>query len=269
MTTDSMPTAPMIQAKGIVNRFGSQLVHDHLDLEVFSGEIFAIVGGSGSGKSVLLRTILGLHKPQAGTITISGQNIKTLNEIDAHNFHRHVGVLYQAGALFSALNVIENIEAPIREYLRLPDKIIRELALLKLKMVGLSENTATKFPAELSGGMVKRVGLARALALDPMLLFLDEPTSGLDPLSADAFDKLIKTLQAQLGLTVVMITHDLDTLFNICDRVGVIVDHKMIRGKLEDVMQNPNPWIKDYFGGPRARRAKDRTGPTDRTGESA
>lgn len=249
-------TKAIIKARQIVNRFGTQLVHDQLDLDIYQGEIFAIVGGSGSGKSVLLRTLLGLHKPKAGVVSLVDKDIETLTEEEMHDMHRRVGVLYQAGALFSALSVIENIEIPIREYLDLPDIIIRELAMLRLKMVGLSEEAANKFPAELSGGMVKRVGLARALALDPALLFLDEPTAGLDPLAADAFDRLIKLLRTQLGLTVVMITHDLDTLFNICDRVGVIVDHKIITGALEEVVRNPHPWIKEYFGGPRARRVE-------------
>lgn len=252
-------TAPIIKAQGIINRFGSQVVHDQLDLDIQSGEIFAIVGGSGSGKSVLLRTLLGLHKANAGTITLFGKDMDAFTANEARELRKRVGVLYQAGALFSALSVIENIATPIREYLNLPDKIIRELAMLKLKLVGLSEDTADKFPAELSGGMIKRVGLARALALDPELVFLDEPTAGLDPLSADRFDQLIKALHAQLGLTVVMVTHDLDTLFNICNRAGVIIDRKMVEGSLPEIVKNPHPWIKEYFGGPRARRAETRT----------
>jgi phospholipid/cholesterol/gamma-HCH transport system ATP-binding protein len=250
-------TEPVVSVRNLVNRFGDQVVHDWLDLDIYPGEIFAIVGGSGSGKSVLLRSILGLHKPDDGSISVFGKEIGKLCETETHELYRHVGVLYQQGALFSSLSVIENIETPLYEYLPLSDAIIRELAMLKLKMVNLPDNAANKFPSELSGGMVKRAGLARALALDPTLLFLDEPTSGLDPLASDAFDKLIDVLHVQLNLTVVMVTHDLDTLFNICSRVGVIIDHKMIQGTVDEVTKNPHPWIKEYFGGPRAKRARN------------
>ncbi|MGE4351778.1 MAG: ABC transporter ATP-binding protein [Bdellovibrionales bacterium] len=247
-------TKSLIHIRGLINRFGSQTVHDGLDLEVHSREIFAIVGGSGSGKSVLLRSILGLHQPNAGVIEVLGCDIKKRSDTKVREQQKHIGVLYQKGALFSSLTVVENIEAPMHEYLDLPDDIIRELAMLKLRMVGLSDTAASKFPSELSGGMVKRAGLARALALDPSLLFLDEPTSGLDPLAADGFDRLIERLHAQLNLTVVLVTHDLDTLFNICSRVGVILNHKMVQGTLDEITQNPDPWIKEYFGGPRASR---------------
>ncbi len=246
---------PIISARGLVNRFGEQFVHDRLDLDVYPGEIFGIVGASGTGKSVLLRTLLGLHQPEAGQVSMAGHDICGLGEAAGRNLHRHWGVMYQNGALFSGLTVIENIEMPMAEYLYLPEEVVHELAMIKLGMVGLPDSAANKFPAELSGGMVKRAGLARALALDPPLLFLDEPTSGLDPIAADGFDRLILGLRSQLGLTVVMVTHDLDTLFNTCDRIGVLVDQHMVAGKPVDIMHNPNPWIQEYFGGHRAQRA--------------
>jgi phospholipid/cholesterol/gamma-HCH transport system ATP-binding protein len=248
-------TEPIITVRGLVNRIGDQLIHDQLDLDVYRGEIFGIVGGSGTGKSVLFRTLLGLQKPEAGKVIVGGHNMCALSAAEVHAMHRHWGVLYQSGALFSNLTVVENIELPIREYLTLPDEVVRELAILKLNIVGLPESAAHKFPAELSGGMVKRAGLARALALDPPLLFLDEPTAGLDPIAAAAFDKLVLALRQRLGLTVVMITHDLDTLFGTCERIGVMVDKKIVEGSPVDVMHNPDPWIHDYFGGPRAQRA--------------
>lgn len=248
-------TQPIISVRGLVNRFGKQIVHDRLDMTVYEKEIFGIVGGSGTGKSVLLRSILGLHTPAAGDIMVSGNHIRHMSKKQDHEMHKHWGVMYQQGALFSALSVIENIELPMIEYMQLPEHIIRELALLKLTMVGLPDEAAYKYPSELSGGMVKRAGLARALALDPPLLFLDEPTAGLDPIAADAFDHLILELRSQLGLTVVMITHDLDTLFDTCDRIGVLVEQTLFEGKPVEIMRNPNPWIQDYFGGQRARRA--------------
>ena len=204
--------------------------------------------------------MLGLHhRPEAGAGDDGRSiNICGLGEAAGRNLHRHWGVMYQNGALFSrklTVIVIENIEMPMAEYLRLPEDVVHELAMIKLSMVGLPDSAANKFPAELSGGMVKRAGLARALALDPQLLFLDEPTSGLDPIAADAFDRLILGLRSQLDLTVVMVTHDLDTLFNTCDRIGVLVDQKMIQGKPVDIMHNPHPWIQEYFGGARAQRA--------------
>jgi len=253
-------TKPIITARGLVTRFGEQIVHNGLDLDVYSGEIFGIVGASGTGKSVLIRTLLGLHRPEAGQVTMAGHDICGLGEDAGRNLHRHWGVMYQNGALFSGLTVIENIEMPMAEYLCLPEDVVHELAMIKLNMVGLPDSAANKFPAELSGGMVKRAGLARALALDPPLLFLDEPTSGLDPIAADGFDRLILGLRSQLDLTVVMVTHDLDTLFNTCDHIGVLVDQKLIQGKPVDIMHNPNPWIQEYFGGARAQRALAKAG---------
>jgi phospholipid/cholesterol/gamma-HCH transport system ATP-binding protein len=243
-----------IEVQGLTNRFGKHVVHDRLDFYADKGSITGIVGGSGSGKSVLMRTILGLQQPATGTIMVDGRSLKTLSSSEAKALRRNWGVMYQSGALFSALTVVENIAVPIHEYTDLPDLVIRELALLKLRMVGLPDNAADKFPAELSGGMVKRAGLARALALDPAMLFLDEPTAGLDPIAAQDFDQLLLDLRKQLGLTVLMITHDLDSLFTICDQAAVLVDKKMVQGRLEDIVQHPHPWIREYFGGHRAAR---------------
>jgi phospholipid/cholesterol/gamma-HCH transport system ATP-binding protein len=248
-------THPIISVRNLTNSFGDQIVHNGLDLDVYPGEIFGIVGGSGAGKSVLLRSMLGLYRPDSGKIVMRGHNICALGEGESRSLHRHWGVMYQNGALFSGLTVAENVALPIREYLSLPDDVVHELAVLKLNLVGLPEAAAGKFPAELSGGMVKRAGLARALALDPPLLFLDEPTAGLDPIAASGFDQLILALRKRLGLTVVMITHDLDTLFGTCDRIGVLVNQKMVEGVPLDVMRNPDPWIQEYFGGPRAQHA--------------
>jgi phospholipid/cholesterol/gamma-HCH transport system ATP-binding protein len=235
-----------VQVRGIVNRFGMQLVHDGLDLAVRPGEVFGIVGGSGTGKSVLLRTILGLRRPDAGQVLIGGQDITALRGEALRGAKARYGVTFQHGALFSSLTVRENIQLPMLEHLSLPPDVLEGLAMLKLRLVGLPPEAAGKYPAELSGGMVKRAALARALALDPPLLFLDEPTSGLDPISAAAFDELIAYLQQELALTVVMITHDLDSIFRVCN-LAAIVDH-------------PHPWIRSYFHGERARRFAPRQG---------
>lgn len=240
-----MPAA--IEVSGLVNRFGPQTVHDGLDMQVQEGEVFGVVGGSGSGKSVLLRTILGLQRPQGGEVRIEGEDLTDLSK-------SRYGVTFQQGALFSGLNVLQNVQLPMIEHLRLPRVALDELAMLKVRMVGLPADAAAKFPSQLSGGMIKRAALARALALDPRVLFLDEPTAGLDPISAAAFDELLMSLQRQLGLTVVMITHDLDTIFRTCNRVGVIVDKRMISGTLQEIMANPHPWIREYFHGERAAR---------------
>ena len=247
----------VVSVRGIVNRFGSQVVHDGLDMEVRDGEIFGIVGGSGSGKSVLLRTILGLQSPQAGEVLLEGRDITHLSSAELRAVKRRYGVTFQHGALFTALTVAENVQLPIAEYCRLPDDVLEGLAHLKIRLVGLPADAAHKYPSQLSGGMVKRAALARALALDPPLLFLDEPTAGLDPIAASAFDELLLYLQRSLRLTVVMITHDLDTIYRTCNRVGVIVDRRMISDTLEGIVQNPHPWIREYFHGERARSAGD------------
>ena len=244
----------VVDVRGLVNRFGGQLVHDGLDMQVRRGEVFGILGGSGSGKSVLLRSILGLRRPQAGSVMVEGVDLTQLDEPEMRRAKSRYGVTFQHGALFSALTVRENVQLPMIEHLDLPKDALEDLARLKISLVGLPPDAGGKYPAQLSGGMVKRAALARALALDPKLLFLDEPTSGLDPISAAAFDDLIAYLQKELELTVVMITHDLDTIFRICERVGVIVDRKMITDTRERIVDNPHPWIKAYFHGARAAR---------------
>jgi phospholipid/cholesterol/gamma-HCH transport system ATP-binding protein len=245
---------PVIAVRGIVNRFGAQVVHDGLDMDVGAGEVFGIVGGSGSGKSVLLRTILGLQKPRAGEVRLLGRDITQMSEAELRAVKATYGVTFQAGALYTSLTVLQNVQLPMIEFLDLPERALDELAMLKVRLVGLPAEAAFKYPSQLSGGMIKRAALARALALDPRLLFLDEPTSGLDPISAAAFDELVMALQRQLRLTVVMITHDLDTIFRTCNRVGVIVDRKMICDSLEGILANPHPWIHEYFHGERALR---------------
>ncbi|MDR2216142.1 MAG: ATP-binding cassette domain-containing protein [Nevskiaceae bacterium] len=244
-----------VEVRGLVNRFGRQAVHDGLDMQVVRGEVFGILGGSGSGKSVLLRTILGLRRPQAGSVHVNGVDLTQLGGAAMREAKAGYGVTFQQGALFSALTVRENVQLPMLEHLRhLPSDALEELTRLKIALVGLPADAGAKYPSQLSGGMIKRAALARALALDPKLLFLDEPTSGLDPISAAAFDDLIAYLQKELRLTVVMITHDLDTIFRLCDRVGVIVDRKMITDTRERIVDNPHPWIKTYFHGTRAAR---------------
>jgi phospholipid/cholesterol/gamma-HCH transport system ATP-binding protein len=245
---------PIIEVKGLVNRFGRQTVHDGLDMTIYAGEVFGIVGGSGSGKSVLLRTILGLHRPQGGSVRLEGRDLTAMGEADMRSIKARYGVTFQQGALFSSLTVLQNVQLPMLEHLQLEPATLDALALLKIRLVGLTEEAAYKYPSQLSGGMVKRAALARALALDPPLLFLDEPTAGLDPISAAAFDALLMDLQRQLKLTVVMITHDLDTIFRTCNRVGVIVDRRMLADTLDGIMKNPHPWIQAYFHGERAKR---------------
>jgi phospholipid/cholesterol/gamma-HCH transport system ATP-binding protein len=244
---------PVLEVRGLVNRFGNQVVHDGLDMEVFEDEVFGIVGGSGSGKSVLLRTILGLQRPQAGTVRIEGHDITRMSEVQLRPIKARYGVAFQEGALYSGLTVLQNVQLPMIEYFDLEKAVLDELALLKIRLVGLPADAAGKYPSQLSGGMVKRAAIARALALDPGLLFLDEPTSGLDPVSAAAFDDLTLFLQKQLKLTIVMITHDLDSIFRTCNRVGVIVDRHMESDTLERIVDHPNPWIQAYFHGERAR----------------
>jgi len=244
----------LIEVRGLVNRFGAQVVHDHLDMTVERGEVFGIVGGSGSGKSVLLRSILGLQRPRAGEVRMLGRDLTQLSTSALKEIKATYGVTFQQGALFSSLTVLQNVQLPMLEHLHLSPRALEELALLKVRLVGLTDEAARKFPAQLSGGMVKRAALARALALDPQLLMLDEPTAGLDPISAAAFDELLMDLRQQLGLTVIMITHDLDTIFRTCNRVGVIIDRKMTSDTLEAITRNPHPWIQAYFHGERALR---------------
>jgi phospholipid/cholesterol/gamma-HCH transport system ATP-binding protein len=242
---------PIIKVRDLVNRFGEQTVHNHLTLDVRRDEILGLVGGSGTGKSVLLRSILGLHQPNAGTITVLGRRIEYLKP----GPHKSWGVLFQNGALLSNLTVQENVELAIALHSDMPLETRHELASLKLLMVGLSLAAANKYPSELSGGMKKRVGLARALALEPKILFLDEPTAGLDPIAATEFDELISYLHANLDLTILMITHDVDSLFGTCDRIAVLVDGQAMVGSVDEIAESSHPWIRSYFGVPRARRA--------------
>ena len=252
MATD--PQTPVVEVRGLVNRFGPQVVHDHLDMTVEPGEVFGIVGGSGSGKSVLLRSILGLQRPQAGEVRLMGRDITQMAPRELKEVKATYGVTFQQGALFSALTVLQNVQLPMLEHQRLSARALEELAMLKVRLVGLPDEAGRKYPSQLSGGMIKRAALARSLALDPRLLMLDEPTAGLDPISAAAFDELLMDLRQQLGLTVVMITHDLDTIFRTCNRVGVIIDRKMTSDTLEGITRNPHPWIQSYFHGERAER---------------
>ena len=248
----------IVRVRGLENRFGSQVVHEGLDLDVRRGEILGVVGGSGTGKSVLMRTILGLRRPDAGSIEVFGIDAIEADDAGRSYIERHTGVLFQDGALFSSLTVGENVEVPLKEhYPGLSASLRYELSLLKVKLAGLPADAIDKLPAQLSGGMRKRAGVARALALDPPLLFLDEPTAGLDPIGAAAFDELVRTLQEALGLTVFLITHDLDTLYAICDRVAVLADRKVLAiGPLADVERVDHPWVQSYFHGPRARAAR-------------
>lgn len=247
---------PVISVRKLVNRFGQQVVHDGVNLDVMPGEVLGIVGGSGSGKSVLLRTMLGLQRPWGGQVLIEGRDITCMTEAELLSVKRRYGVTFQHGALFSSLTVAENIQLPIREYFDASPEALAALTELRLRMVGLPVDAGAKLPSQLSGGMVKRAALARALALDPNLLFLDEPTAGLDPISAASFDELVSYLHRGLKLTVVMITHDLDTLLATCSRVAVLVDRKIVVDTLDGIMNNPHPWIQEYFHGPRARAAQ-------------
>ncbi|WP_155444920.1 ABC transporter ATP-binding protein [Rhodoblastus acidophilus] len=247
-------SAPIIRVRGLDVAFGAKQVLKGLDLDVAPGEVLGFVGGSGQGKSVLTRTILGLNRKQAGTIEVFGENLDRMSPGGHRALERRWGVMFQGGALFSSLTVRQNIQAPMREYLRLSQGLMDELASLKLKLVGLPQDAAEKFPSQLSGGMVKRAALARALALDPELLFLDEPTSGLDPIGAAEFDDLIATLQKTLGLTVFMVTHDLDSLTSICDTIAALADGRVIaHGPLSAMLASDHPWLRAYFHGKRAR----------------
>ncbi|MDJ0927969.1 MAG: ATP-binding cassette domain-containing protein [Gammaproteobacteria bacterium] len=243
---------PVVSVRNLVNAFGTFRVHDQLCLEIMPGEIVGIVGGSGTGKSVLMRSILGLRRPQAGDIRVLGHDVYG----SGPGPQQYWGVLFQKGALLSALTVRQNVELPIALHSDMPAATRRELAELKVRMTGLPVSALDKYPSELSGGMVKRAALARALAREPRILFLDEPTAGLDPIGATEFDKLVTYLQSSLNLTIVMVTHDVDSLFGICDRVAVLVDKKVVIGTLDELTQSQHPWIHDYFNDPRARRAQ-------------
>jgi len=247
---------PVIEVRDVVNRFGSQTVHDGVSFDVFPGEIFGIVGGSGTGKSVLLRTILGLRQPTSGSVKVEGVDVTLADDDQLRAVKRRYGVAFQNGALFSSLTVGENITLPVAEAMDLDEESLAALAGLRLRMVGLPAETAMKYPAQLSGGMIKRTAVARALALDPALLFLDEPTAGLDPIAAAGFDELVLYLRGTLHLTVVMVTHDLDTLARTCDRVAVLVDGKVIVDTLDGIVANEHPWIHQYFHGARGRAAR-------------
>ncbi len=242
--------ASIITIKDLVVDFGPQRVLDGVSLDVRTGEILGIVGGSGAGKSVLLRTVIGLVQSNSGAITIFGQPTAGLNEAEWRGVEHRWGVLFQGGALFSSLTVRENVEFPMRQLMRLSDRQMADLAMIKLEMVGLTAVDSVKMPAELSGGMTKRVALARALALDPEIVFLDEPTSGLDPITAGEFDRLIRTLQQTLGLTVFMVTHDLESLSTACDRIAALADGKIVaEGPMSAMLESQHPWVKAYFSG--------------------
>jgi len=258
MGRDLVKTAEtIISVRGLAKRFGTKQIWTDLNLDVMRGEILAVVGGSGQGKSVLLRVITGLVQPDAGSIQIFGKDVNTLTAEETIDMESRWGVSFQDGALFSSLTVLQNIQVPMREHLDLPQAIMDELAFLKIAMVGLRPEAAHNYPSELSGGMRKRAGLARALSLDPEIVFLDEPTAGLDPIGASDFDNLIRKLQQTLGLTVYMVTHDLDSIFTVCDRVAVLADQTVVRtGPPEELRKKPDhPWIRDYFCGERARAA--------------
>jgi phospholipid/cholesterol/gamma-HCH transport system ATP-binding protein len=243
---------PILSARGIVNRFGKQEVHDEISLDILPGEIIGIAGGSGSGKSVLLKTLIGLHRPDAGEVILDGKKVETLDPSEKASL---IGVLFQQGALFSSLSVAQNVMLPMREHTALADEDQERIAAMKLALAGLSADVGIKFPSELSGGMVKRAAFARALALDPRILFLDEPTSGLDPLIASGIDALIQKLNESLGVTVVIVTHDLTTLFTICRRVAILVDKKITVGTLDKLLRSDQPWIREFLHGPRGQGA--------------
>jgi len=256
VTGDAPQREAVISVRGLCNRFGSNEVHKGLDLDVYRREILGVVGGSGTGKSVLLRSIVGLHAPDAGTIEVFGEQLHALSAQQRSQIERRFGVLFQSGALFTSLTLQENVALPLIEHARLSRVDAEHLARVKLALVGLPANAAVKYPAQLSGGMIKRASLARALALDPEVLFLDEPTAGLDPIGAAAFDRLIVTLRDALGFSVFLVTHDLDTLYSTCDRVAVLSSgHVLVADRLAVVEATDDPWIRDYFHGPRGRAA--------------
>jgi len=250
----------VIQIRDLTNQFGKAIIHDHLDLDVRRGEVIGVVGASGAGKSVLLRTVIGLNHHVSGSIEVLGKDTSRLNEAGWRQLQERWGVLFQDGALFSSLTVAQNIQVPMKEHTDLSQRLMDELAAVKVEMVGLAPDAGAKFPSELSGGMRKRAGLARSLALDPEILFLDEPTAGLDPISAAAFDGLIRDLQRSLNLTVFMVTHDLDSLAAICDRIACLVEKRVKVGTMEELMRDNHPWLQEYFHGPRGRAVTDRSG---------
>lgn len=251
------PREALVEVRNLVDRFGTQTVHDGLDLDVWRGEILGVVGGSGTGKSVLLRAIVGLLRPTSGSVKVFGENLLQLPPQRRSQIEQRFGVLFQSGALFSSLTVAENIALPLIEHAGLNRNDATHLAGVKLALVGLSMDTADKYPAALSGGMIKRAALARALALDPEILFLDEPTAGLDPINAAAFDQLLLTLRNALGLTVFLVTHDLDTLYTVCDRVAVLSQKKvLVAGPLNEVAATDDAWVHAYFHGPRGRASE-------------
>ena len=246
----------LISVRGLRTQFGDHVVHDNLDLDVRRGEILGVVGGSGTGKTVMMNAILGLMKPKAGEIRLNGRRLDEMSNAERRRVDSRWGVLFQNGALFTSLNVLENVMAPLREHVDMPIDLMEEIAGMKIGLAGLDQSAATRFPAELSGGMRKRVALARALALDPEILFLDEPTAGLDPIGAAAFDSLVLELSRALGLTIMMITHDLDSLYAICDRVAVLADKRVEAvAPIRELLDHPHPWIQEYFHGPRGRAA--------------
>jgi len=245
----------VISLRGVVTMIGDRLIHNHVDLDVYRGEVMAVVGGSGSGKSVLLRSIVGLMRPTGGSIEVLGRDVLGLSDEGMRWLQMRWGVLFQDGALFSSQTVAENIQVPLREYTTMSQELMNEIAAMKLSMVGLDEDAAGKRPSELSGGMRKRASLARALALDPEIVFLDEPTAGLDPIAAANFDQLVRSLQKSLNLTVFMVTHDLDTLQAAADRIAVLVDGRLKVGTIDSLRRDSDPWIQEYFSGPRGRAA--------------
>ncbi|MCA0301409.1 MAG: ATP-binding cassette domain-containing protein [Proteobacteria bacterium] len=269
---DKPPTAPLLEGgqlvdhrdgrdvvlrlRGVRTQFGDKVIHDKLDFDMFRGEIVGLVGGSGTGKSVLLRTIIGLNGHTQGTIEMLGKDTSKLNGQAERAMLSRTGVQFQDGALFSSLSVTENVIVPIREHAQLEEQTMRDIAALKVAMVGLPPDTGDKKPSELSGGMRKRASLARALALDPELLFLDEPTAGLDPIGAGHYDELVRGLSRSLGLSILMVTHDLDSLNAICDRIAVLLDKRVVVGTMQELLSYDHPWVREYFHGPRGRAAR-------------
>ena len=258
ITTASLATQAMIEVRHVSTHFATAVVHNDVSLDIYQGEVFAIAGGNGCGKSTLLREIIMLQEPNAGSIKMFGQDIRKIGEREARGLYRRIGVMFQHGALFTSLTVFENVAAPLREHTVLSHPLIREIAMVKIALTGFPLESVTKYPNELSGGMRKRVALARAIALDPEILFLDEPTSGLDPISASAFDELVQQLKEWLGLTIVIVTHDLDSLWRVADRVALLGNGRVLgMGTMEALSHSQDPLVREYFHGPRGRAAKE------------